>query len=69
MRCHYYGKNEKKKLHKNAHDAMEMQLKLSQQLFNCDDMKGYFDSDRKIGDGICGMKMLKQNTRERKMEG
>ena len=42
-----------------------MQLELSQQLFNCDYMKGGFDKDRKIGDGICGMEMLKQNTREK----
>ena len=59
----------KKISYKDAHRTKYIQLELSQQLFNCDDMKGYFDSDRKIGDGICGMKMLKQNTRERKMEG
>ena len=28
-------------------------------------MKGGFDNDRNIGDGIFGIKMLKQNTRER----
>ena len=54
----------KKKMHKDEHGAKEMQLKLSHQLFNCDDAKGYFDEDRKIGYGICGMKMLKQKTRE-----
>ena len=42
-----------------------MQLELSQQLFNCDDAKGGFDKDRTIGDGICGMKILKQKTREK----
>ena len=42
-----------------------MHLRLSQQLFNCDDVKGVFDEDSKIGDGICGMKMLKQNMREK----
>ena len=42
-----------------------MQLNLSQKLFNCDDVKEDFDGDRKVGDGICGMKMLKQNTREK----
>ena len=41
-----------------------MQLKLSQQLFNYDYVKGGVDEDRKIGDGICGIKMLKQNMRE-----
>ena len=56
---HDYGAILKKKLHKDAHGAKGMQLKLSQQLFNCDDVKGDFDEDRKIGDGICGMKMLR----------
>ena len=42
-----------------------MQLELSQQLFYFDDMKVFFDKDRNIVDGICGIKMLKQNTRER----
>ena len=28
-------------------------------------MKGGFDEDRKIGDGFCGMKMLKQKMREK----
>ena len=42
-----------------------MELKLLHQLFNCDDMKEFFDEDRKIGDGICGMKMLKQKMREK----
>ena len=53
----------KKKLHKNVHGAKEMQIELSQQLFNCDDVKGGFEEDRKIGDGVCGMKMLKQKMR------
>ena len=52
-------------MRKDAHDAKEMQLKLSQQLFNCDDTKGSFDEDRKIGDGVCGKKMLKQKTRKK----
>ena len=42
-----------------------MQLELSRQLFYCDDVKVFFDKDRNIGDGIFGMKMLKQKTRER----
>ena len=41
-----------------------MQLELSQQIFYFDDMKGGFYKDRNIGDGIFGIKMLKQNTRE-----
>ena len=45
-----------------------MLLKLSHQLFNYDDVKGDFGEYKKIGDGICGMKMLKQNMRE-KLEG
>ena len=45
-----------------------MKLELSQKLFNCDDMKGDFDKDKKIGDGICGMKMLKQNTRKKTLK-
>ena len=53
-------------MHKDAHGAKEMQLELSRKLFNCYDVKGDFDKDRNIGDGICGMKRLKQNTRERK---
>ena len=52
-------------MHKYAHGAKEMQLELSQELFYFDDMKGFLDKDRIIGDGICGIKMLKQNTRER----
>ena len=40
-----------------------MQLKLSQQLFYCDDVKGGFDKDRNIGDGVGGMKRLKENMR------
>ena len=42
-----------------------MQLELSRQLFYCDDVKGGFEKDRNIGDGIRGMKKLKQNIRER----
>ena len=42
-----------------------MQLDLSQQFFICNNLKGGFEEDRKIGDGICGMKMLKPNTREK----
>ena len=57
-----------RKIHKDAHGAKEMQLELSQQIFICDDVKGDFDKYRKIGDGIYGMKMLKQKMRE-KMEG
>ena len=60
QRCNF-----KEKLHKYAYGAKEMQLELSQQLFYFDDMKGVFDKDRNIVDGICGIKMLKQNTRER----
>ena len=45
-----------------------MQLELSQQLCNCDDVKGRVDKDRKIGDGIFGMNILKQNMRE-KLQG
>ena len=52
-------------MHKDAHGAKEMQLELSQQLFSCDDMKVFFDKYRIIGDGICGIKMSKQNMRER----
>ena len=52
-------------MHKYAHGAKEMQLELSQQLFYCDDVRGGFDKDRNIGDGICGIKILKQQTRER----
>ena len=42
-----------------------MQLDLSQQFLNCDDVKGDFDKDKEIGDNICGMTMLKQNMREK----
>ena len=42
-----------------------MQLELSQQLFYFDDEKRFFDKDRNIGDGICGMNILKQKMRER----
>ena len=58
-----YGAISEKKLHKYAHGAKYMQLNLSQQLFNCDDAKKDLDKNRKIGDGICGMKMLKQEMR------
>ena len=51
--------------HKDANDTNEMQLKLSQQLFNCDDVRVDFDEDSKIGYGIYDMKMLKQNIREK----
>ena len=43
-----------------------MNLDLSHNLFNCDDLKGGFDEDSKIGDWVCGMKMLKQKMREKK---
>ena len=52
-------------MHKDTHGAMGMQLELSHQLFNCDDVKVDFEEDSKIGDGICGMKMLKGNLREK----
>ena len=55
----------KKNLHKDAHGAKEMQLELSWQLLYCDDVKGGFEKYRNIGDGICGIKMLKQNMKER----
>ena len=42
-----------------------MQLELSRQLFYCDDVNGGFDKDSNIGDGICVMKMSKQNMRDR----
>ena len=32
-----------KQLHKDAHDTKEIHFDLSQQLFNCDDVKGNFD--------------------------
>ena len=51
-------------MHKYAHGAKEMQLELSRQLFYCDDVKGDFYKDRNIGDGICGIKMTKENIRE-----
>ena len=50
--------------HKDAHGAKEVQLALSQQLFNCDGVKFFYEY-RKIGDGICVMKTLKQKTREK----
>ena len=52
-------------MHKDTNGAMGMQIELSQQLFNCDDVKVDFDEENKIGDGICGMKILKQNLREK----
>ena len=60
-----YGEILRGKLHKDAHGAKEMHIELSQQLLNCDYVKGYFEKYREIGDGICGMKMLKQNMREK----
>ena len=50
--------------HKYAHGAKEMQLELSRKLFYCDDVKGFFEKYRNIGDGICGIKMLKQKMKE-----
>ena len=55
----------RKQLYKDAHGAKEMQLELSRQLVYCDDVMGVFDKENNIGDGICGIKMLKQNMRER----
>ena len=52
-------------MHKYAHGAKGMQLKLSQKFFNYDDVKGGFYKDREIGGVICGMKMLKQKMREK----
>ena len=49
----------------DAHDAREMKLKLSHQLFNFDDLKRDFDKDMKTGYGICGMEMLKKNMIEK----
>ena len=37
-----YGEFFNKKLHKYAHDIKGMHLELSQQLFNCDGVKGGF---------------------------
>ena len=37
-----YGAILKKTLHKDAHDIKGMHLELSQQLFNCDGVKGGF---------------------------
>ena len=51
--------------HKDAHGAKEMQLELSRQMFYCDDVKGGFEKYRNIGDGICGINMLKQKMKER----
>ena len=50
-------------MHKDAHGAKEMQLKLSRQLFYFDDVKGDFVKNRNTGDGICGIKMLKEKMR------
>ena len=55
-----YGEISKGKLHKDAYGAKDMKLNLSQQLFNLDDVIVDFYKESKIGDGICGMKMLKQ---------
>ena len=52
-------------MHRDSHGTKEIYIKLSHQLFNCDDMKGDFDEDRKIGDGICGMNTLKQTMRDK----
>ena len=43
-----YGAISKKKIHKDANGAKEMYLELLKQLFNCDDVKGGFDEDRKL---------------------
>ena len=50
----------RRKFHKDENGAKVMKLKLLQQLFNCDDVNGDFDEDRKIGDVICGMNILKK---------
>ena len=51
---------------KSRPDLMMVMYTLrTQQFFNCDDVKGGFNYDRKIGDGISGMNILKQNTREK----
>ena len=60
------GAISRKKLHKDAHGAKEMQLELSRQLLYCDDVKGGFEKYRNIGDSIYGITMLKQNMKERK---
>ena len=60
-----YVENQKEDIRKDAHGTKEIQIELSQQLFNFDDVKGGFDKDSKIGDGICDMKMLKKNMREK----
>ena len=39
------------------------------QLFNCDDVKGGFDEDRKIGGGICGMNILKKKDERKNWKG
>ena len=36
--------------------------------FYCDDVKRGFEKYRNIGDGICGIKMLKQNMKERNLK-
>ena len=54
-----------RKMHKYAHGAKEMQLELSRKLFYCDHVKGGVEKYRNIGDGICGINMLKQNMKER----
>ena len=53
-------------MYKDAHGTKKMQLKLSRHLFYCDGVKGGFEKDRNIGDGVSGKKMFKQKTRERK---
>ena len=42
------GAISKKKLHKDAHGAKELQLELSQQLFYCDDVKGGLKNKRTL---------------------
>ena len=54
-----YSAISKKKMHKDAHGAKEMQLELSQQLFNFNGVKRGFAEERKISNDICDMMMLK----------
>ena len=60
-----YSENLKEIFHKGSHGAKEMQLKLPQKLFNCDDVKAYFDEYKKIVDSIFDMKMPKQKQEEK----
>ena len=57
-----YSANLRGKLHKDTPE--EMPLELSQHLFISNDVKGGFDEERKISDGIYGMNMLKKTMRE-----